>query len=149
MTVRTTVLLSRAQLRRRSIPRFIEAMASVHPELRDVVCFDDFVRIAHREHVTVRVVDLPPQQKGRTIRFAGRVFIQINRSMSRAEQTMTGMHEMCHVWRDDPGVAAYYSDAVTGGACCEFADIFAWFVTSAARPLYDQNAQQLELPIQR
>lgn len=122
-------------------------MASIHPELRDVVQFDAFLRMAQREHVTVRVVELPPQQKGRTVRFAGRVFIQINRAMTRAEQTTTGMHELCHVWRDDPGVAAYYSDSVTGGSCCQFADIFAWFVTSPARPFFDRKTQQLELPV--
>ena len=43
------------------------------------------------------------------------------------------MHELCHFWRDDPGVPSYHSDGETGGARDEFADIFAWLVTSPAR----------------
>ena len=36
-------------------------------------------------------------------------------------------------WRDDPGVPSYYADGKTGGKRDEFADIFAWLVTSPAR----------------
>jgi hypothetical protein len=47
---------------------------------------------------------------------------------------MGGVHELCHYWRDDPGVMSYYSDDVgPSSAREEFADLFAWLVTSPAR----------------
>lgn len=131
--------------KRESVPRFVEKMAARHPELRQPVSFDTMVRIAQRDRVVVRVVELPRAQKGRTIAIGHRVFIRINRAMSRAEQTTAGMHELCHVWRDGLRSSPYYSDEMTGGASCEFADIFAWYVTSPARPFYDPKSLQLEL----
>ncbi len=133
--------------KRDSVPAFVEKMAARHPELRDIVRYDDMIRMAHRDHVVVRSVRLPARQRGRTLTLGVKVFVRLNRSLSRHEQTVAGMHELCHLWRDGLRLSPYYSDELTGGASCEFADIFAWYVTSAARPLYDAKAQQLELKV--
>lgn len=140
-------LLSLLINKRLNIPTFVRTMAARHPELRDIVSFDDMVRMAHRDGVAVRSVRLPNWQKGRAFAIGQHMHIRLNRSLSRHEQTVAGMHELCHLWRDGIRLAPYYSDEVTGGASCEFADIFAWYVTSAARPLFDPRAQQLELRV--
>lgn len=126
-------LKSRESLRRTSVTGFVRRMAERHPELRDVVQFRDMFRMAQRDGVLVRLVRFPNSQHGRLARVMGHPFVMINRRSTRAEQTMAGMHELCHFWRDDPGVSSYYSDGETGGPRDEFADIFAWLVTSPAR----------------
>jgi hypothetical protein len=125
--------MSRESLRRASVPAFIRRMAAKHPELERVVSFDDMTRMAQREGIVVRTVDFPASQRGRLMRLWNHPYILLNRAMTRAEQTMDGMHELCHWWRDDPGAASFYSDGETGGPRDEFADIFAWTVTSPAR----------------
>lgn len=124
---------SRESLRRSSVSGFVRRMAERHPELTKVVGFREMMAMAKRDGVTVQLVSMPAAQHGQLLRIWGDVFVQINRKLTRAEQTATGMHELCHFWRDDPGVACYYSDGETGGARDEFADIFAWTVTSPAR----------------
>lgn len=127
------IFRSREALRRSSVPLFVRQVAVRHPELRQVVTFNDMLTIAVRERISVRVVNFPDAQHGRLVRIWGRPFIMLNRQSTRAEQTMAGMHELCHFWRDDPGAVSYFSDGETGGARDEFADIFAWLVTSPAR----------------
>lgn len=119
--------------RRQSVPSFIRTLVPRHPELVRVVLWDDFVRIAERERISVRVVAMPEGQKGRLLRIGQHVFIQLNRLLSRDERTAWGMHELCHFWRDDPGVPCYYGDEYSQQPREEFADIFAWAVTSPAR----------------
>jgi hypothetical protein len=127
------MLTSRAQLRRRTVQGFVREMADRHPELQRVVDFQDMMAIANREGIHVRLDQLPEFQHGRLVRLWNQPFVLLNRRITRAEQTMAGMHELCHFWRDDPGVSSYYSDGETGGKADEFADIFAWLVTSPAR----------------
>jgi hypothetical protein len=131
--------------KRESVPRFVDRMAARHSELRDVVTFDVMRAMADRDHVGVRLVRLPATQKARTLAIGHRLFIRINRDISRAEQTAAGMHELCHIWRDGLRASPYYSDEVTGGESCQFADIFAWYVTSPARPFFDRSIHQLNL----
>jgi hypothetical protein len=119
--------------RRHSVPVFIRRMVPRHPELARVVLWDDFVRMAQREKIAVRVVALPDAQKARLVRVGQHVFIQLNRLLSRDERTIWGMHELCHFWRDDPGVPCYYGDEHSQEPEEEFADVFAWAVTSYAR----------------
>lgn len=130
----------------RSIPEFTRVMTRRHPELAEPVGRSEMERMAARDGFAIRMATLPAQQKARAIRLWDRVYIQINRSLAPGEQLLSGMHELCHLWRDDPGIAAYYSDDVTGGEACEFADIFAWYVTSPARPFYDPTSAQIGLP---
>lgn len=127
------MLTSREALRRASVPAFVRRMADRHPELQRVVGFKQMLTMAQRDGVIVRLDKMPVHQHGRLVRLWNQPYVLINRRITRAEQTMAGMHELCHFWRDDPGVASYYSDGDTGGARDEFADIFAWTVTSPAR----------------
>lgn len=120
-------------LRRRSVPALVRRLAVRHPELERPCVWDDFVRICEREQVVVRVVDMPPKQRGRLLRVGSRVFLRLNRCLSRDERTVVGFHELAHYWRDDPGVPCYYADEGDSDSGEEFADIFAWAVTSPAR----------------
>jgi hypothetical protein len=129
----TLVGLSWRQIRRRSVPAFLRAMAEKHPELRRQVLWDDAVRIAQREGVSVRVV--PLSRPARLLRVGAYVCIQVSRSITdRTLRTRYAMHELCHFWRDDPGEPCYYAeeDAVASESE-DFADVFAWLTTSPAR----------------
>lgn len=125
-------ILDRKTLRRRSVPHFIRTMAVRHPELRCPVDYAAFTAIASREGVSVRVVPTLPTP-ARLVRVGGRALIQFRRDTSRQERTVLGMHELCHFWRDDPGESCFYADEEDERPREEFADIFAWFVTSPAR----------------
>ena len=127
------MLTSRARLRRATVQGFVRTMAEKHPELQRVVGFREMMAIAKREGVVVKLDRLPEFQHGRLIRLWNQPYVLLNRRITRAQQTMAGMHELCHFWRDDPGVASYYSDGETGGKRDEFADLFAWIVASPAR----------------
>lgn len=138
----------RARLKRRgNVRTFIEQIAQRHPELRSQVYLDDFYRMAARDHIHVRLVQLPERQRARTFSVGRHQFIQLNKAMAPGEQALQGMHELCHIWRDGPTTGAYYSDELTGGDSCEFADMFAWFVTSPARPLFDPASNQFDFEI--
>lgn len=131
MSPARTPLLDRQQLRRRSVPAFIRVMAERHPELRRQVGYGEFMAIAAREGIAVRV--LPLSHPARLLRIGDKVFIQLSEHASRKERTVLGMHELCHFWRDDPGQPCYYSDEHDLRPLEEFADVFAWCVTSPAR----------------
>jgi hypothetical protein len=124
---------SREALRRASVTGFVRRMAERHPELRRVVGFKEMKAMALRDGVFVRLDRMPATQHGRLVRLWNQPYVLLNRRITRAEQTMAGMHELCHFWRDDPGQASFYSDGETGGKRDQFADIFAWTVCSPAR----------------
>ncbi len=106
-------------------------MAERHPELKEPVTYNGFLAIARRERITVMHGLL--SRPGRLIRIGEHVFIQLDRRRSRNEQCITGMHELCHFWRDDPGEPFYNAeDDALESREEEFADIFAWIVTSPA-----------------
>lgn len=125
-------ILDRQTLRRRSVPHFVRMMAERHPELRHQVTYAEFAAIAAREQIAVRVVPSLPAP-ARLVRVRDAAFIQLSDSTSRAERAILGMHELCHYWRDDPGQPCYYADEADLSPLEEFADIFAWCVTSPAR----------------
>lgn len=131
---------------RASVRRFIDRMATRHPELRQQVTHQAFLEMATRDGVLVRLASLPALQRARTFAIGDQQFIRLNRSLSIGEQTVEGMHELCHVWRDAPA-GMYYSDELTGGERCEFADFFAWYVTSPARQFFDPDSSQLDLQL--
>lgn len=139
--------LTLEQVRRRSVPRFVQLMTEKHPELRTQVTYEGFCAIAGREQVVVQTCALPDRQRARTFAIGHHQFIQLNRSMAPGELATQGMHELCHIWRDKPVDGAYYSDELTGGESCYFADIFAWRVTSPARPLFDPDSRQTRLDL--
>jgi hypothetical protein len=135
--------ITRQEVRRRSVPVFVKLMAERHPEIRQQVTYEKFLAIAARDQIAVQLVTLPDRQRARTFPVGRQQYIQLNRSMAPGELATQGMHELCHVWRDKPIDGAYYSDELTGGPACEFADIFAWRVTSPARQFFDRESVQL------
>jgi Zn-dependent peptidase ImmA (M78 family) len=127
-------MVDRPALRRSSPAALVRKMAERHPELRAIVGMPQLLAITDREGILVRFVDYSRSQHARLVRVYDQTFILINRQLSQAEQVMGGVHELCHYWRDDPGVMSYYSDDVgPSSAREEFADLFAWLVTSPAR----------------
>lgn len=126
------IIMDRRALRRRSVPAFIRQLAERHPELREPVTYESFLAIAEREEVSVRV--LPLSRPARLIRIGRHACIQLNKNLSRAERAVPAFHEMCHFWRDDPREPYYnVEEDVMESREEEFADIFAWVVTSPAR----------------
>lgn len=111
--------------------RFIRVMSHRHPELRAVVGWKEFETMAEREGITLEY--RPLSRPARLIRFGERVAIQFNKTSDLRSRATDGMHELCHYWRDDPGMACYYADDASGSPSEEFANVFAWFVTSTAR----------------
>lgn len=140
-------LVDRSRSRRQNLRAFIEEHAARHPELRTQVYLDDFRAMATRDGVTVQLIELPPRQRARTFSVAEFQFIQLNRAMAPGEQALQGMHELCHIWRDGPTAGTFYSDELTGGESCEFADLVAWYVTSTARPFFDPPSTQLDFEL--
>jgi hypothetical protein len=125
------LLLDRKALRRRSVAVFIRTLAQRHPEMREPVTYQHFLKIAEREGVSVRVV--PLSRPARLIRAGRFPCIQLDRSLSRDERAIYGMHELCHYWRDDSGEPCYHAeDDAMIDAQESFADVFAWVVTSPA-----------------
>lgn len=133
----------REQVRRLSYVRFLRTLVPKHPELKRPVTWDGFVAMAHREGITVRV--LPLSEPGRLVRCGARVFIQISDEIPRAERTWVGMHELTHFWRDDPGIPVYYASADWRHAAAEdFANVFAWLVTSPHRDIPGTRPEDFE-----
>lgn len=67
------------------------------------------------------------------LRYGHHVCIQLDRRLNRSARTTHGMHELCHAWRDDPGRAFYNVEDEVVTSSEDFADLFAWVVTSPAR----------------
>ena len=118
-------------LRRHDVVRFIHHMAKRHPELARPVVWDAFVRMAERDGIYVRT--LPLSRPARLLRYGQHVCIQLDRRLNRSARTTYGMHELCHAWRDDPGRAFYNVEDEVLTSSEDFADLFAWVVTSPAR----------------
>ena len=89
--------------------------------------------MAERERVRIAVTELPECVRGRLIRVFDEVWIRIGRHVPESERHIVIMHELAHFWRDDPGVMCAYCDDQVVNEAEEFADIFAWAVTSPAR----------------
>lgn len=126
-------LVHSVEWRKWSVPRFVRKMTERHPELARQVLWPGFLAIAQREGVFVRVERL--STAARLLRFGSDVYIQLNRSLEPNARTVFGMHELCHFWRDDPGEPCYYADDYSQHPREEFADIFAWYVTTPDRPV--------------
>jgi hypothetical protein len=115
-----------------SVPRFVRRMSRRHPELERQVLWSDFMAMCAREQILVRFEHM--SAKARLVRYGADVFIQLNRRLDVKLPTIYGMHELCHFWRDDPGEQCYYADDYSQHPREEFADIFAWYVTTSDRP---------------
>lgn len=124
--------LDRQTLRRRSVPHFVRTMAERHPELWQQITYAEFAVIAAREGIAVRVTPAL-SRPARLVRAGAAAFIQFRSDTGPGERAVLGMHELCHYWRDDPGQPCYYADGADLSPIEEFADIFAWCVTSPAR----------------
>ena len=109
-------------------------MAQVHPELSRPVLWADAQRIAEREGIVVQTVRLSAE--ARLIRVGATPVLQLRRGLDARARTIAVMHELAHFWRDDPGEPAFYSDEGDRRQDPreEFADIFAWYVTTPHRP---------------
>ena len=115
------------------VPAFVRRLERRHPEFTGYVGWPEFTAICQREGLQVRVVELPDAQRGRLLRVGTHAFIQINRRLPRVDRLLVGMHELCHWFRDDPGVPCYYETADDRTPDEEFADVFAWWCISPAR----------------
>ncbi|HWL41010.1 MAG TPA: hypothetical protein VNO75_12315 [Gemmatimonadaceae bacterium] len=126
-----------------SVVGFARSLYATHPELEKPVRWRHFLRMADRSRVAIRVVAL--SRPARLIRYDDALCIRINHALSYHLRTLYGVHELCHVWRDEPGSACIYADeeTVTKDPNEDFADLFAWYVTSEAgfyqRPLADRR----------
>jgi hypothetical protein len=116
-----------------SVVEFARSLYDQHPELAQPVRWPHFLRMAERSHVSVRIV--PLSRPARLIRYGQSLCIRINQSLNYHLRTLYGMHELAHVWRHEIGMACIYADeeTVTKDPGEDFADLFAWFVTSEAR----------------
>lgn len=118
---------------------FTAQMAVVHPELAKPVTWTDFISIAHRSRIIVRIVHM--SHPARLVRLGNAVGIQIKRGMPRTLQTRYGMHELWHFWKDDIQESCVYADDETVRHPREdAADLFAWYVTSPARIFLEPRA---------
>lgn len=124
------------------VVEFARALSAKHPELEHPVRWPDFIRMSARSGVSTRIV--PLSRPARLIRYGQALCIRINYELNHHLRTLYGLHELCHVWRDEPGFACIYADeeTVTKDPNEDFADLFAWYVTSEARvyqvPLADR-----------
>lgn len=119
--------------RRLSVPRLVREQILRHPELAVPVTLREARAIAARERVGIVVTPLPNRIRGRLTRVGERVWIHVGRHVPKGEWHIVLMHELAHLWRDDPGIMCAYSDDETVNAMEEFCDVFAWAVTSPAR----------------
>ena len=77
---------------------------------------------------------VPLSDEARLLRYGRHVAIQLSSRLNEKARTIFAMHELCHFWRDDPGEPCYYADSYSTSPSEEFADVFAWYVTSTDRP---------------
>lgn len=120
---------------------FAAHMANRHPELARPVTWADFLAIAGRCRIIVRVVEM--SHPARLVRLGNTVGIQLKRGLPRTLQTRYGMHELWHYWVDDIHEACIYADEDTVRHPREDpADLFAWYVTSPARIFLEPRAEK-------
>jgi hypothetical protein len=130
--------MTKAPVETLGVVEFARAMAARHPELANQVTWREFKTICAREGISFRVLDL--SRPARLLRLGNRVGIQLNRSLDYTRRTREGMHELCHHWRDDLGESCLYSDDDTLQQPREdFAETFAWYITSPARIFLDHR----------
>lgn len=121
---------------------FARTLYPRHPELEHPVRWQHFIAMALRSGVCIRLV--PLSRPARLIRYGQSLCIRINYELNHHLRTRYGMHELCHVWRDELGLSCIYADdeTVAKDPNEDFADLFAWYVTSEARiyqlPLADR-----------
>lgn len=129
-------------MRQLGVVEFARSLYATHPELEHPVRWPHFIRMAARSGVSTRIV--PLSRPARLIRYGQALCIRINYELNHHLRTRYGMHELCHVWRDELGMACIYADdeTVAKDPSEDFADLFAWYVTSEARiyqvPLADR-----------
>lgn len=120
---------------------FVRVLSATHPELTDTVGWQQFMKMAQRSEVAVRI--LPLSRPARLLRYGDALCIQINVDLNRHLGAYWGMHELCHVWRDEIGMSCFYSVEGPDDPGEKFADNFAWYVTSDPafyrRPLADRS----------
>lgn len=119
-------------VRRPSVARFTRRMARRHPELERQVLWSDVQVMCGREGILIQRV--PMATNARLVRYGPAVGLQLNRQLNEKARTVFAMHELCHFWRDDPGEPCFYADDYSKHPREEFADIFAWYVTTPDRP---------------
>lgn len=118
---------------RPTVVDFARSLYDVHPELAQPVRWQHFLAMAGRSRIAVRLV--PLSRPARLIRYGQAMCIQIQRGLNHHLRTLYGMHELCHAWRDELGIECIYADddTVMTDPKEDFADLFAWYVTSEAR----------------
>ncbi|MFL5481122.1 MAG: HIRAN domain-containing protein [Gemmatimonadaceae bacterium] len=127
-----------------SVVAFARSLYATHPELMGPVRWQGFLRMAERSGIAVRVV--PLSRPARLIRYGQALCIQIQRELNHHLRTLYGMHELCHAWRDELGMECIYADeeTVMTDPKEDFADLFAWYVTSEARIFHEPLEAQLK-----
>lgn len=120
-------------MKKKGVVEFAMSLYDTHPELKRPVGWDQFKAMAKRSGVTVRLTSL--SRPARLLRFGDDLCIRISKDLSLHQRTYYGMHELCHVWRDEAGGPCIYADdaTVVDHPAENFADFFAWFTTSTAR----------------
>jgi hypothetical protein len=120
-----------------SVVDYARSLYAKHPELAQPVRWQHFLRMAERSNIAVRIV--PLSRPARLIRYGQSLCIQLRRDLNHHLRTMYGMHELVHAWRDELGIACIYADdeTVATDPKEDFADLFAWFVTSEARIFHE------------
>lgn len=120
-----------------NVVEFARSLYAKHPELEHPVRWHDLLRMAERSGIAVRIV--PLSRPARLIRYGQALCIQIRRELNHHLRTFYGMHELCHAWRDELGMECIYADddTVMTDPKEDFADLFAWFVTSEARVFHE------------
>lgn len=124
---------------------FAQSLYAKHPELKQPVRWPHVLQMAERSGIHVRVV--PLSRPARLIRYGSVLCIRINENLSYHLRALYGVHELCHAWRDELGISCIYADeeTVAKDPNEDFADLFAWYVTSEAgfyqRPLADRQVR--------
>jgi hypothetical protein len=128
------VIVAGVDLAKVELEEFLEVLATRHPELRRPVALPDFHRMAERERIIVQYRDRM-RRPARLLRLSDvALYIQISRLTPPRSWATFGMHELCHFWRDDPGMPCYNANPTWQGSPSEdFAETFAWWVTQNPR----------------
>lgn len=78
------------------IRQAIAERCATHPELLHPVDWDAYRRVCDREHIHVRVRELP--NPAQLFHYMGRWRIQLSSNLDRAERVRQGLHELAHLW---------------------------------------------------
>jgi len=113
--------------KRRSVLALFRRVAGRHPELEAPVTWRVFEEIAAREHIVVRIRQLPEGRTGMLVRVGDDVVMFLSRLLKPNERLWVAMHEMAHFWADDPGEVCYYNIESDKSESEEFCERFAWY----------------------